>query len=280
MTATIFRHQTPPPGGDGRSTLLVLPGMTLNGTIMPPFPWDSLSVDFTGFRPGLPDAGIDMSVYRRALDALLAETPSWHRAQRIVVAHSFGGMLAIDWLLAHARRGVRAADALVLIATTGGPMFDVVRLRLGAVAGRDVRLPVKPLMPLWNRPAVTWIVKRLVTGRQDAAGQIDFGKLDPPSDLAVDLAGWRNTDWRSMRAYRLAMRGWDRRDELVRVDLPTVVLHGSRDSLFPVAVARDLAHRLPRAHLRIVDGAGHVLPLTHGDEVIAAVKDLLARLHR
>lgn len=280
MTVNASHHR--PPGSRGRSdtAVLVLPGMTLNDSIMPPLPWDWLSIDFTRFQPRVPDAEVDMDVYRRALDRRLVTDPWWRRPHRIVVAHSFGGMLALDWAVERARSGVRAADGLVLVATTAGPMFDAVRLRLGSIAGREVRVPIRRLMRLWNHPSVTRAVKRLLTGSRPTDGSVDFRQLDPPSDLAADLAGWRNTDWRSMRAYRLAMFGWDRRSEIGRLDMPTVVLHGSDDSLFPVSVAEDLARRLPRARLRIVEGAGHVLPLTHGDEVIAAVTDVLARLRR
>jgi pimeloyl-ACP methyl ester carboxylesterase len=260
------------------TSLLVLPGMTLNSTIMPPFPWDWLSVDFTQFQPGLPDAAIDMSVYRNALTERLATEVLWQRRRRIVVAHSFGGMLALDWLIESSRIGVRAADAIVLIATTAGPMFDAVQIRLGTIGGKEIRVPFKPLLPVWNRMSVTRIIKGLIACSAETEGSVDFTQVTPPSDLAVDVAGWRNTHWRSMRGYRLAMRGWDRRAELDRIELPAVVLHGSQDTLFPISVAEDLARRLPHATLRIVESAGHVLPLTHGDAVIAAVDDVLRRL--
>ena len=223
--------------GDAHTSLLALPGMTLNSTIMPPFPWDWLSVDFTQFQPGLPDAAIDMSVYREALTERLAAEPLWQRRRRIVVAHSFGGMLALDWLIESARVGVRAADAIVLVATTAGPMFDAVQIRLGTIAGKEIRVPFKPLMPVWNRSSVTRIVKSLIAHAASTEGRVDFTQVIPPSDVAVDVAGWRNTNWRSMRAYRLAMRGWDRRADLDRLELPAVVLHGSEDTLFPISVA-------------------------------------------
>ena len=266
----------PPVGTEERPALLVLPGMTLNGTTMPTFPWESVTVDFTQFVPPQPDDLVSMALYRRELDAVLDVEPQWHHGRRIVVGHSFGGMLALDWVLAGIREGVRRADGLVLVATTAGPMFDAVRLRIGTVAGRELRLPFAPIMPTWNRRAVTRTVKRMVSGSGGSEGHFDFRTLPTPSDLAVDLAGWKNTDWRSMRAYRLAMRGFDCRADLDRIGIPAVVLHGDRDSLFPVSVAEDLANRLPRGRLHVVAGAGHVLPLTHGHTVVDAVKEVLS----
>jgi pimeloyl-ACP methyl ester carboxylesterase len=268
---------TTPRGGHGheRPALLVLPGMTLNGTTMPAFPWESVTVDFSQFVPALPDDVVNMAVYGRQLDRVLDGDPLWRRGRRIVVGHSFGGMLALDWVLAGIRDGIRHAEGLVLVATTAGPMFDAARIRLGSVAGREIRMPLAPLMPIWNRRTVTRTVKRIVSRFGESEGQVDFRALKDPSDLTVDLAGWKNTDWRSMRAYRLAMRGFDHRGDLDRIELPTVVLHGSHDSLFPVSVAEDLASRLPGAKLHIVEGAGHVLPLTHGQHVVDAVAGVL-----
>jgi pimeloyl-ACP methyl ester carboxylesterase len=71
------------------------------------------------------------------------------------------------------------------------------------------------------------------------------------------------------------MRGFDVRDRLTAITVPTVVLHGEHDCYFTVSSARALASALPRGELRVIPGAGHVLSLTHGDAVRGAVRDLL-----
>jgi pimeloyl-ACP methyl ester carboxylesterase len=45
---------------------------------------------------------------------------------------------------------------------------------------------------------------------------------------------------------------------LSRVEAPTLVVHGRRDRLVPVANAELLAERIPQARLRILDDAGHL----------------------
>jgi pimeloyl-ACP methyl ester carboxylesterase len=47
---------------------------------------------------------------------------------------------------------------------------------------------------------------------------------------------------------------------LPRIAAPTLVIHGDRDPLVPVAAAHDLARRIPGADLEIVPGMGHDLP--------------------
>lgn len=52
----------------------------------------------------------------------------------------------------------------------------------------------------------------------------------------------------------------DRREQLQKLDVPTVVLHGSADLLVPVENGKDLAENIPGAKLRIIEGLGHDLP--------------------
>lgn len=262
-----------------REVGLLLPGMTFNASIFPDLDLTAIALDFNEVALGR-DGGavIDgrMDVYRRMLDDFLGGTAEWAAGRRFVIAHSFGGMLALHWLLAHGGAGVARIDGLLLIATTAGRMFDVLRLRLGRLGGREHRVAVKHLIPIWNLRIVTRAVKWATSGGSLGARRVDFRSLTARSDLALDLAGWRNTDWRAMRSYRIAMRGFDVRDRLREIRVPTIVLHGTEDGLFPLSVARDLAKRLPQAELRVIPGAAHGLPLTHGREVQRALRDLSA----
>lgn len=253
--------------------------MTMNSTIMPYLGDDSISLDFNELTDGPVEAHDSMSSYVERLNTFVRQEESWRSRPRIIIGHSFGGMLALSWILEHQRGGVRPIDGLVLIATSAGPLFDRVRLRLGGVGSREWRLPLSFPLAIWNRPFVTRLVKWLTSGVPNCVGRVDFGSLRRPTDFAVDLAGWRNTDWRAMRSFRFALSGFDIRDRLGEISVPTIVLHGTRDSLFSVDVAKDLAAGLPKAELRIIEGAGHALPLTHGEEVVRAVRGLLNVQH-
>jgi pimeloyl-ACP methyl ester carboxylesterase len=249
---------------------LLLPGMSLNATIFPDLGLSSLTTDFSRFTPDEPGMG----PYVEQVATLTASAP-WQEAHyRVAVAHSFGGMLALSWLLAHPD-AQRRLHGLVLIGTTAGPMFDAVRLRIAGWRSRSWRVRVGPLLPLWDSPRVTHGLHRLLNRRTLEPRPVDFRALPYHDDIRVGLAGWHATDWRARRAFRRAMRGFDVRDRLGEIAVPTVVLHGERDCYFTAASALEMADRLPRAELRIVAGAGHVLPLTHGDAVCGAVRDLL-----
>jgi pimeloyl-ACP methyl ester carboxylesterase len=46
---------------------------------------------------------------------------------------------------------------------------------------------------------------------------------------------------------------------IVKVKVPTLIVHGTADDVVPVDHARRLAERAPRAEVRIIEGGGHQL---------------------
>jgi pimeloyl-ACP methyl ester carboxylesterase len=69
----------------------------------------------------------------------------------------------------------------------------------------------------------------------------------------------------------------DRTQALRGVDVPTTVIHGSRDVLVRPAGGRVTARAIPGARLRIIDGMGHDLPRAVWPEVVEAVAANAAR---
>jgi pimeloyl-ACP methyl ester carboxylesterase len=64
---------------------------------------------------------------------------------------------------------------------------------------------------------------------------------------------------------------------LRRIDVPTLLLRGSASPLPTRRIAELLAEALPNARLRTIEGAGHMLPLTHREAVNAAIAEHLFR---
>jgi pimeloyl-ACP methyl ester carboxylesterase len=264
--------------------ILLLPGMTLNATIFPNTGLPTVEADFTQLRvspDGSLPAGVTrgMQLYEAELDRLVESSPLWSESRRrILLGHSFGGMLGLSWLLRHGGRGAAAIDGMLLIATSAGPMLDSARLRVARFGTREWRVGVKRPLRVWNAPVVTRTFKRAMCRGRLASTKVDFSRLRHPTDAALDRAGWRNTDWRAMRTFRLAMQDFDVREGLPGLSVPTIVLQGTEDWLFPVEVGARLAAALPDAELRVIEGAGHGLPVTHGGEVLAALRTLRRRM--
>ncbi len=63
----------------------------------------------------------------------------------------------------------------------------------------------------------------------------------------------------------------DRRPELARLRVPTLVIHGTRDPLLPIAAGRDTARHIPGARLLEIEGMGHDLPPALTPRIVDAI---------
>ena len=68
----------------------------------------------------------------------------------------------------------------------------------------------------------------------------------------------------------------DLREEVGRIFQPTLLIHGDRDTLAPVAAAHWLAMHLQRAQLRVIAGAAHAPFLSHADAFCESVEAFMA----
>jgi pimeloyl-ACP methyl ester carboxylesterase len=64
---------------------------------------------------------------------------------------------------------------------------------------------------------------------------------------------------------------------LRRITVPTLVLRGTTSPRPTRRIAELVAQILPNARLRTIEGAGHMLPLTHREAVNTAIAEHLAR---
>lgn len=67
------------------------------------------------------------------------------------------------------------------------------------------------------------------------------------------------------------LRDADLRPSLARIQQPTLVLHGERDTLVPLAAAEYTAQRLPKGKLMVIEGAGHAPFISHPDKFVAGI---------
>ncbi len=63
-----------------------------------------------------------------------------------------------------------------------------------------------------------------------------------------------------------------------RLRVPTLILRGETSHLATYAIADHLSAVMPAARLRIVEGAGHMMPLTHPEAVGSAIVRHLDRV--
>jgi len=179
------------------------------------------------------------------LDELRLERPA-------VFGVSFGGAIALELAVEHPHRlgGLVVQGAESLFRTT-----------LGATIARRVleRFPLPSDNGFLNQ------FFNLLHGGKPGPG--------PLVDFVVERC-WE-TD-QNVVAHRIGLlESFDVSDRLWRIDVPTLVLAGTRDAIVPPARQRALAESIAGARFETLEGAGHVGFLSHTGEVTRHVGRLL-----
>lgn len=201
-------------------------------------------------RSGLPVAVGDALA---VLEATGASEAHW-------VGMSAGGWVSQVIALDHPER----VRGLTLISTT--PAIDGDADLPGPAARLQQRWADPLPEPDWSDPAA--VVAHLVDVDRDYAGD-EF-------DEAHDRAIWTDTVRRSPDMHRGEDAGlyedaarW--RERLATLRVPTTVLHGTADPMFPTGNGEALAREIPGARFVPLPGIGHELPPKAWPAVIDAV---------
>ena len=76
--------------------------------------------------------------------------------------------------------------------------------------------------------------------------------------------------------YSQLLTGWTVMNRLSEIKVPTLVMAGRYDFLFPPEHQAILADRLPNAELVLIERAGHNPQMERTAEVIRAIRDFMA----
>ena len=221
-------------------------------------PWRVITIDNRGV--GRSDKPLAPHSYTmRAMADDVAAVLDHARVERAYIAGlSLGGMIAQHVALRHARR----VDGLVLLGTSAG--FPHMHLPKARSLLRFLALPLDGSL---RKREVHESFARLLLGRGDVTRSPEL------------LAGWPDafhTDPTPTRVFMAhlaaAVFSHSTGDDLHRIACPTVVVTGDDDALLPHHNSRTLARLVPRAHLEIVHGAGHIIPASHPESVRKALE--------
>ena len=176
-------------------------------------------------------------------------------AQATLVGHSMGGMLAQEFVATFPHRVAK----LVLYATTpafGGrdPAFAeaFLQARLGPLQGRTMA---------------------------EAAPDMLAGMFEPGADPQAMPKAIAATAAVPEPVYRDTLRcltTFDRRADLPRIPVPTLLIAGERDQAAPLKTMQRMAETIPGSRLVVIPGAGHMLHLERPAEFRAALLPFLA----
>jgi pimeloyl-ACP methyl ester carboxylesterase len=173
-----------------------------------------------------------------------------------VIGVSMGGMIAQLIAIHHPER-VRTLTSLS--STTGDPILGrpnhAALQELLAPAPRDADGFAEHAVALW----------RLLRGTDDAFED----ELERKRALRMYARGVSPEAVRRQLIAVMKSRSW--KSALSAVAAPTLVIHGERDPLIPVAAAKDIATTIPGAKLLLLPDVGHALPASSWPRVVDAI---------
>jgi pimeloyl-ACP methyl ester carboxylesterase len=220
-------------------------------------------------RPGhgssrLPGGGVNVNT-----TAVLADLDDRGVERAVLVGHSYGGGVALSVAAAAPDR----VEALVLLASVGPDCLNGWDWLLAApVAGPACSLIGWKLTPWLARARMRGPIRRL--GVEEAARR-------HVNTYVWGFARWDHGPlWRTFVAEQRALvREAATFAALARrVRVPVLLMADRKDYMVPFRTALALSHTLPDASLRVIEGAGHHLPLRAPGEVAAAITGFLESL--
>lgn len=188
---------------------------------------------------------LDYAAYHAHLDAFLATVAP---REFCLLVHDLGGVLGLEWAADHPER----VRSLIVLSTT-----VTWSLRVEVLFGANL---------LFGRP--------LVRLAMPAA-------LKRPRALAPSLV----ETWAAPWTRRRALQGLDLfarahltrlRAKLARLDLPSLLIWGENDDVFPLSSARAIAGRLSQSTLVTIPRCGHWSTLDAPEEVARHINDFLS----
>lgn len=178
-----------------------------------------------------------------------------------VLGVSMGGMIAQTIAIRHP---AKVQTLTSIMSTTGDP---------------DVGAPRPDVLPILLEPVPTerdaYIERHVETSRtigspdafdEDRArvrGGVMFDRCFYPAGTAHQLLA--------------IISSGSRGDDLRRLDVPTLVIHGDADPLVDLSGGERTAELIPGAELLVLEGMGHDLPTSYWARVIDAVTGLASR---
>ena len=198
----------------------------------------TIAWDMPGYGGSAPLPTVSMPALAGALQDFLQQVGA---IKPVIVGHSIGGMIVQQWLA----KSPLIAGAVVLAQTSpafGKPDGDwqkaFIDARLGPLDRGETLASLAPSL-----------VKELVGDDPDPSGM----------DLARDCMA--AVPEASYRATMLALMGFDLRNALKSIAVPTLVLSGSKDNNAPAPMMAKMASYIPSAKYVELEGVGHLANL-------------------
>jgi pimeloyl-ACP methyl ester carboxylesterase len=203
----------------------------------------------------VPDGPYSIAEMASDLEAVLADAgvESAH-----VVGASMGGMIAQRYALDYDR-----AESLALLCTSHG-------------GDEAVPTPPETQERMFGVPADADEREAIRYKMEPAMSEEFWAEND---DLIEQITDWRlagDATPAGREAQAGGVAAFDASDEVGKIDLPTLLLHGTDDRVLPVENSRLIHEKLPNSELETVDGGPHLFFIEQADRVTDRLRSFLA----
>ncbi len=213
-----------------------------------------IAPDLPGFGASAkPETDYSQGFFVRWLDALLN---TLHVHSAVMAGNSFGGEIAIVYAVAHPEK----VERLVLVSSGGlryyneqersliREKFSVENLKLITPAAHEWMF-----QNVFAQKGTAW--RRYLDKQNAKLSRPDRGEYAAALHKCILLAFSLYFD-----------------DELRRLKMPTLLIWGDGDLVFPIALAQRALNRLPNGELVLLEGAGHAPQLENPEAFVRALQ--------
>jgi len=173
----------------------------------------------------------------------------------VLISHSFGVLVAFDFMAEH----LDMVEKAVFLS----PNFAPRRIPSGKI--------LEPFLGLAG-----WL--RILPFNQAGKGRVDYSRFINTGDWNIprSFADVSNT---GLRPYLYCTRQSyevDYEKLLEQINVPTLIMHGRKDSIFPVSGSLVMREKIKNSRLAIIENSDHILVLNNFPEVSGAIAEFVS----
>jgi len=259
--------------GDDDRVVFFVHGFAENGTFFKyqkPYlrkSYTVVSLDLRGHgRSQLPPDG-DFHPGRLAED-IKSVVDSYNPERFVVAGHSLGGMATFKFHELFGERYEGRLKGLIIIDSSG---TSSINRRLRWILEGASRMPVESdftrrIQEIMYNKSIAYLLTRWIA----------FGKKPPASEVEFLRSMGLSTSLSTVRGASRDSIGNDCSKHLPSIKEPVLLTVGAQDRLTDVDVARDTMELLPNVELKVIEGAGHCLPVEQTGEFNSTVEQFLS----
>jgi pimeloyl-ACP methyl ester carboxylesterase len=180
----------------------------------------------------------------------------------VLVGHSMGGIAVQSFVARHPEMARRRVRGIMLLSTLAATLGGSQATQLNALIEKITRR-TPDSTPFWGIRAIGTRLAR-----------VGFGQAPEENHLELVRQMLHECAPSTRAAGPRSLIGFDLTEELDRIDVPTIIVCGTKDVITPPSNSRLMHERIAGSRLELLEGGGHMLMLERTDTVNALIEEV------